>query len=856
MIKIFKKIIRYDLNGLILPVILIVLLIAIRFYYDYLLFHVLVELFAVIMGILITMISYYMHKFSRNDFLLVLGTGFFWTAMLDLAHMLTYHGMNIYAEASIQNPSTTFWILARLLQIATLLAAPFIHFDRISSRKLFAALGVLTAFFYFATFMGLFPVMNVENTGITITKIVLEYVVIFGSMVAMLMYKWTRRNYHPFMYHTIIAALFFNIMAESCFTLYVDLYGITNVLGHVFKFIAYWMIFRGVIVTALKEPFSVMSKSSTAYDAIPVPVVIVDNNGIVRQINRMANQYSSDHDDVVGKSNHEVFHPNVNVEVCPICQAIDKKTFQTLEVEWKNKYEQYTINPIIVDGVVTGTLQINIDMSAQRIAEHEVLKNAALLKTIINTIPVRLFWKNKDSMYLGCNNLFALDAGLNDSEQVIGMYDKQFFWKDQADSYYQDDKYVMENGKGKVDFVEPQDRDNGETAWVSTSKVPLYDENSDVIGVVGAYVDITDVREAQLKLKESEEFYRMIFSSVNEAIIVLNYSTISDCNDLALSLFETNRKSLIGMDIYSVASKIECNGENLNYHLKIAVQGQDTQTQCTMILPSNVTKIVEISISGSSDFLDNRLIMVARDVTKKIEKERLFKMQTRQAQMGEMISMIAHQWRQPLAIINAITSQMRLKQLMDGEEDSVEHQNLVKIEEQCTHLSYTISEYRDFFKPDKPKEYFDFSLLIRHALNLLDHTLKNHGIIIEEVILQDPKIFSFRNEILQVLTALLKNSLDAFEDNNCENGKIVLTLNSDEDNSILSIHDNAGGISDENMNKLFIPYFTTKSKHGGTGLGLYMSKMIIQEHCGGVLEVYSQDTETIFTIKIPHEVKK
>ena len=92
----YKKIIRYDLNGLVLPVILIVLLIAMRIYHGYLLFHVMVELFAVIVGILIAIISYYMHKFSRNDFLLALGVGFFWTAVLDLFHMLSYHGMNVY----------------------------------------------------------------------------------------------------------------------------------------------------------------------------------------------------------------------------------------------------------------------------------------------------------------------------------------------------------------------------------------------------------------------------------------------------------------------------------------------------------------------------------------------------------------------------------------------------------------------------------------------------------------------------------------------------------------------------------------------------------------------------------------
>ncbi|MBV5348235.1 HAMP domain-containing histidine kinase, partial [bacterium] len=342
-------------------------------------------------------------------------------------------------------------------------------------------------------------------------------------------------------------------------------------------------------------------------------------------------------------------------------------------------------------------------------------------------------------------------------------------------------------------------------------------------------------------------------SSVNESILILNNNIVTDCNELALELFEKEKEQLIGMDIFDLADKITCRNESMDFYLDSAYLGSDVIAECSLTLHTKETKVVEFTLSGLGTGAEDKLVMIARDMTKKIESEKLYNLQTRQAQMGEMISMIAHQWRQPLAIINAITTQMRFKEYMKGNEDSIEQNNLIKIEEQCTHLSQTISEYRDFFRPDKPKEYFKLSLLLQHALNLIEHTLKNQGIAIEEVIQDDPKIFTYRNEILQVLIALLKNSLDAFEGNKLEYGKITITLNSDDDYSILSIHDNAGGITSENMKKLFIPYFTTKNKNDGTGLGLYMSKMIIQDHCQGELDVYSQNNETVFTIKIPYE---
>lgn len=109
-----------------LPIVLIMILVAARLSEGYLFFHVLVELFAVITGTIIAIIAYYMYKFTRNDFLLFIGIGFFWTAILDLFHMLSYYGMNVYSDVLTQNPSTTLWIFARMFQIATLLIAPFI----------------------------------------------------------------------------------------------------------------------------------------------------------------------------------------------------------------------------------------------------------------------------------------------------------------------------------------------------------------------------------------------------------------------------------------------------------------------------------------------------------------------------------------------------------------------------------------------------------------------------------------------------------------------------------------------------------------------------------------------------------
>lgn len=357
------------------------------------------------------------------------------------------------------------------------------------------------------------------------------------------------------------------------------------------------------------------------------------------------------------------------------------------------------------------------------------------------------------------------------------------------------------------------------------------------------------------ELKESEAFYRTIFSSINEAVCILEEDIIIDCNDKAIRLFEMTKQHLIGLNIVDTVDHIECRENSFAFYLNSAYHGDSTTMECSLTLNkhSSEIKIVEITLSGFGGNDKNKLVMIARDITARVEEERIFRMQTRQAQMGEMISMIAHQWRQPLAIINAITSQMRLIELMKEENDLLFIDNLIKIEEQSTHLSQTISAYRDFFRPDKPKEHFNISMLLNNALSLIDHTLKNHGIKIEKVVKHDFTLLTYRNEILQVMIALLKNSLDAFVENGVLNGQLLITLDQDYDYGIITINDNAGGIPPAVIHKLFIPYFTTKTKNNGTGLGLYMSKIIIEEHCGGIIETLSEGNETTFIVKLPRE---
>ncbi len=229
--------------------------------------------------------------------------------------------------------------------------------------------------------------------------------------------------------------------------------------------------------------------------------------------------------------------------------------------------------------------------------------------------------------------------------------------------------------------------------------------------------------------------------------------------------------------------------------------------------------------------------------------EKLMQQQYRLAQMGEMISMIAHQWRQPLSAITATTGTIILKSKLNKLEPATAIELSEKIKSFSLHLSSTIDDFRNFFKPNKTKKATNYQKIIDSVLMISESSMKTNDI---ELVLDIGEIVEFEtyeNELKQVLLNLIKNSEDALLDNSIKDPKIVIKI----DKYSISIKDNAGGIPEDIMEKIFDPYFSTKLKKDGTGLGLYMSKLIIEDHCRGKLTVSNDEEGAIFQINLGDE---
>jgi PAS domain S-box-containing protein len=220
----------------------------------------------------------------------------------------------------------------------------------------------------------------------------------------------------------------------------------------------------------------------------------------------------------------------------------------------------------------------------------------------------------------------------------------------------------------------------------------------------------------------------------------------------------------------------------------------------------------------------------------RITQEMMYQ-QSRLAQMGEMLSMIAHQWRQPLSAITAASGSISFKAKLKKLDQNTAIELSEKIKEFSQHLSDTIDDFRGFFKSNKAKSDTNFKIIVEDVLKIVKSSLENNGITLLVNVVSCDNFLTHKSELKQVLLNLIKNSEDALKENAIDNPIIIIEV----EKKTLIIIDNAGGIAEENLEKIFDPYFSTKTKKDGTGLGLYMSKTIIEEHCNGSLSVSNSE---------------
>ncbi|GGD48990.1 hypothetical protein GCM10012288_23860 [Malaciobacter pacificus] len=390
-----------------------------------------------------------------------------------------------------------------------------------------------------------------------------------------------------------------------------------------------------------------------------------------------------------------------------------------------------------------------------------------------------------------------------------------------------------------------------------------------------------EIEKKTKELAKQKELFEKIYSKSADGVLLIKNEVIVDCNEASLNILNITKKKLLNKSFEDISPKKQSNGIYSKELSKIRINEALNKGICSfewIHLDSNKNKSwIEVVLTSIE--IDNEPVIhaVIRDINKRKkmesdleiltlkledkikqemkknqEKTTQLIQQSRLAQMGEMISMIAHQWRQPLTAISATTNNLLLKQLLNNPITKEELKNeLELINDYSQHLSSTIDDFRDFFKRDKEKEITTLEDLIGKSINIIKTSFDSKDIILTTKFKYNKRIEIYATEVQQVILNLLKNAEDILIDKNITEKRVKISTYEDNKYAIIEVSDNGGGIEPQILGKIFDPYFTTKKSKEGSGLGLYMSKTIINEHCNGLLKVENAHEGAIFKIYLP-----
>ena len=299
--------------------------------------------------------------------------------------------------------------------------------------------------------------------------------------------------------------------------------------------------------------------------------------------------------------------------------------------------------------------------------------------------------------------------------------------------------------------------------------------------------------------------------------------------------------------------------ENLHYHehLEELVQErtQELHEQAVMLeqeiaVRQQAQEELELRQCQLQDLNATLKQRVKTEVEKNIEKDRIMSHQARLAAMGEMLSNIAHQWRQPLNNLGLYIQNLQYDYSINMLDEDRLNEYVHSSMDTLRYMSQTINDFQHYFRPDREPERFDIGATVKATVKLVETSLQAKGIAVNLHEMATHSVTGFANEFSQVILNIINNAKDALIERGVRNPAIDITTSGTEDLVTVSICDNAGGIASEIMEKIFDPYFTTKAKSQGTGLGLYMAKIIIDKNMGGRLAARNMPTGAEFVIEI------
>ncbi len=521
-----------------------------------------------------------------------------------------------------------------------------------------------------------------------------------------------------------------------------------------------------------------------------------------------------------------------------------------------------------------------LDITERKRAEEALVEANRMLRLVLDTIPVRVFWKDRECRYMGCNQSFAGDAGQSEPEALIGKDDYKMTWRDQADLYQKDDQAVIASGIARINYEEPQTTPEGHTIWLQTSKVPIRDNQENIIGVLGTYQDVTERKNAVEELRRLRNYLTNIINSMPSVLVgVDTKGRVTQWNkqaELATGMtFDKARSQPLTAVFPQLIDEMA--------HIQSAIQDRRVLRDPKIPRHSNgETRFEDVTIFPLvANGVEGAVIRVD-DVTERVRLEEMMIQSEKMLSVGGLAAGMAHEINNPLAGIlqNAAVLDNRLFGDLPANRQAAEAAGttmtaiqhylelrklpimLDNIRSSGKRAAAIVRNMLSFArKSDRSVSSHDLGTLLEQTIELAqtDYDMKKRYDFKQIHIVRAfddtvPPVPCEGSKLQQVFLNILKNGAEAMADVVDPKAQPTFTLRVKDDGlwARVEIEDNGPGMDAKTRRRIFEPFFTTKPVGKGTGLGLSVSYFIITENHGGKMDVFSTDGEgTRFVIRLP-----